>query len=218
MTSSPSATRPCMALHVSLGGCFPSWPKISSRRVTWSRVSERCSLKAFWSFSSDAADAIFGNACTSCFSASSRSPSCSTSTSSSDWRFTLTPFVEFLDARLLSAVATRKRAGVRALALRLHRVLRVARRLESGPEDRPAQAQLAGADHRPAERGGPPALRSPFREDEGAGAREPLRSPCELSRRSAVVDLAHLAEAELHRMHCDRLRCDAAQCEPAPRP
>src|SRR5205814_8518654 len=101
-----------------------------------------------------------------------------------------TPFRRVADGRLLSAVATRKRAGICALALRLDRVLRVARRLESRLEHRPAQAQLAGADHGPTESRRPAALRSPPGADECAGACEALRRPRELARRASVADPA----------------------------
>src|SRR5205823_1540364 len=215
ITSWPSAIRPFIALHVSPGGVRPIWPKISSSRETWSRVSPRCSSNALRSLSSDALCAIFGSASTSCCSALSRSSICSMKTSSIELSCIGGPLLRRLSIQWgLSDRAVRKRS----FALRLDRVLRVARGLEAGLEHRPAETQLACTDERGAEHRRAPAATATARQQERARARQPLRRRRQLPGRAPVVDLAGLPEAELHRVHRDRLRRDAGHRQPSRRP
>ena len=90
--------------------------------------------------------------------------------------------------------------------LRLDDVLRVARRLEAGLEDGPAQAQLAGADERSADDRRGPALPPALREQRGAGDGEPLRRPRELAGLALAVDLADRSRAAAPSPASARLR------------
>src|SRR5262249_59296320 len=99
--------------------------------------------------------------------------------------------------------------------LRDHRVAWVTRRLETGPEDRPPQRELAAEHESTACDGRGPAGAAARREQRAARRSQQLRRPRELPRLALLVDLAEEPEPALHRLHQPELRRDGCDRQPA---
>src|SRR5207237_1590336 len=102
-----------------------------------------------------------------------------------------------------------------ALALREDGVLRVARRLEAGLEDRPAKRRLTCEDERAAGDGREPASLRAEREQTGTTERARFGELRVATGLAFAVRLADHPEASLHRKHQGVLDHGSADREPA---
>src|SRR4051812_46005095 len=185
---SRSSTRPSSPGAGFPAGASPSAANAPRSRRTCPRVCSRCSVTASFSSSSwicRVSDGRTRRARTSSAVSSVPSRSRSRSRALSMW----------------GGISTRCLPSSLSFSLRDHGVARVARRLETGLEDRPAEGELAGEDESATCQRYRPAAAGAEREQGGPDGRARLGDPPVPSGLVLLVHLADEAEALLHRLH-----------------